>query len=140
MFAPFYVKNWSNFFVSFLFLKISFSLQKEEYLFNKKTNDLNVVLKIGPILLRNMLGPVFILTQPWGPVFNTLFLVFFFLGGGGLKPPILQCFQQSMQILKKDKNKRKTICEHTCANRSCQNFLFCFLHFSFCFFLQYPHF
>ena len=47
----------------FLFVKISFSLQKEEDLSkkrrkrNKKTTFL--AFKTGPILLRNILGPVF---------------------------------------------------------------------------------
>ena len=60
------VKNWSNFFCFsfFVFLKISFSLQKEED-FSKKTKkktkkiDPFLALKTGPILLRNIIGPGF---------------------------------------------------------------------------------
>ena len=58
----FCVKNWSKFFFS----KLLFSLQKEEEKKNKKKNKHNdpiIVLKTGPIMLRNILGPI--LTQPW---------------------------------------------------------------------------
>ena len=60
-----------------LFTEISFYLQKEEDLSktsktNNQTKQLNKTqfykLKIGPIMLRNMLGPVFKLML--GPVFN----------------------------------------------------------------------
>ena len=68
-FALFCVNNWSEFLFFCVFLKISFSLQKEDD-FSKskappppKKNDPKVVLKTGPILLRNILGPI--LTQPW---------------------------------------------------------------------------
>ena len=58
--AFFVLKNWSKF---FCFLKISLSLQKEEDFKKKKKketkNDPILVLKTGPILLRNILGPVF---------------------------------------------------------------------------------
>ena len=50
------------FFCVFLFLKISFSLQKEENLSKKEKetkNDPFLALTTGPILLRNILGPVF---------------------------------------------------------------------------------
>ena len=52
---------FSFFFFCFLFLKIAFSLQKEED-FSKKTKqkkDPFLALKTGPILLRNILGPAF---------------------------------------------------------------------------------
>ena len=66
IFALFEVKNWSiflGFLVFFLFLKISFSLQKEEDFWktSKKTTKKTQFLKLktGPIMLRNILGPVF---------------------------------------------------------------------------------
>ena len=46
-----------------------------------------------------------------------------------------------MQDLKKHKKKKKkTICEHNCANCSCQNVRFFFLHFSFLLFWEFPFF
>ena len=41
-----------------------------------------------------------------------------------------------MQISKKHKNEKDTICEHTCANCSCQSVLFS--AFSFLLFLTFP--
>ena len=39
--------------------------------------------------------------------------------------PILQCFSKNANFKKKHKKEKKdTICEHTCANCSCQNVLF----------------
>ena len=63
---PFYVlKTGPSFFCFFCFLlslKISFSLEKEEDFLKKAEKHNNgpiLVLKTGPIMLRNMLGPVF---------------------------------------------------------------------------------
>ena len=96
-FALFKVKNWSIFFVFFVFLfsKISFSLQKEEDFWKtsqkkqqKKTQFLK--LKTGPIMLRNILGPVFNFNLDQ---FLTLefcyFFCFFFWFFFGLKPLFL---------------------------------------------------
>ena len=52
----------------FLFLRISFTLQKEQDFFKYKSKNEKVVLKTGPILLRNMLGPV--LKHNLGPILN----------------------------------------------------------------------
>ena len=65
IFALFKVKKWSIFLFLFflLFSKILFSLQKEEDLWKtspkttKKTQF--VKLKSGPIMLRNIIGPLF---------------------------------------------------------------------------------
>ena len=60
------VKNWSKScpflslkLVHYFFPRISFSLQKEEYFSHKQKGEHQKKLKIGPILLRSMLGPVF---------------------------------------------------------------------------------
>ena len=58
-------------------------------------------------------------------MFNT-FLFF------GLKPLFLMCFGNRTAIFKDTPKKKKkdTICEHSCANCSCQNVLvFCIFHF-----------
>ena len=62
----------------------------------------------------------------FGPIFITFFLFLFF----GLKPQFLQCFQQNANFKDTPKKKKHTICEHTCANCSCQHVRF-FLHFFF---------
>ena len=61
-FSLFKVKNWSILCFLFLFLKISFSLQKGGFLKNKQkttTKTHFLKLKTGPIMLRDMLGPFF---------------------------------------------------------------------------------
>ena len=73
--------------VFFLFLKISFHLQKEED-FSKTNKKINRkknknVLKTGPMLLHNILGPVFNTTL------DQFLTHLFFLFVGGLKPLFL---------------------------------------------------
>ena len=63
IFALFKVKNWSSFSFWF-FLKISFSLQTEDGFWKqaknkKKTHTHLLKLKTGPIMLHNILGPIF---------------------------------------------------------------------------------
>ena len=97
------VKNWSKFFFVFLFLKISFSLQKEED-FSKtnekytKTKDPFLALKTGPILLRNILGPVFNASLDQFLTLAFLFCFVFFFSFGGAETPIFIVFQQKCKI------------------------------------------
>ena len=92
-------------------------------------------------MLRNMLGPVFNLYLDQFLTYNVFFfLLFCFLFGW---TPICIVFSAKMQNLEKhkfDKKKKKdTICEHNCANCSCQNVRFVFfLHFSVLLFLLFP--
>ena len=73
-------------------------------------------------MLRNILGPVFNFNLDQ---FLTLEFCYFFGGGGGWNPYFYSRFQQNMQNWKKhQKRKNDTICEHTCANCSCQNVRF----------------
>ena len=125
------------FFFVFLFLKISFSLQKEED-FSKKRRKTNkkkktfLALKTGPILLRNILGPVFnaSLDQFLTLGFLFFFVFFFFLGGGAETPIFIVFSAKNAKFKETQKRKKDTICEHTCANCSCQNVLFlCIFHF-----------
>ena len=88
----------------FLFLEISFSLQKEEDFFKKKKTtkqkqDPFLALKTCPSLLRNILGPVF----------NASFFVFFsfFFWGGGAETPIFIVFSAKMQNLQKYKKEKR---------------------------------
>ena len=90
MFALFKVKNWSIFFVFLFFIFENLILPAERRGFLKKKNKQKTTkktqflkLKAGPIMLRNILGPVFNFHLDQ---FLTLeffyFLVFFcFLGG-----------------------------------------------------------
>ena len=103
-----------------------------------KTKDPFLALKTGPILLRNILGPVFnasldqFLTLGF-LFFFVFFSFFFFGGGGGAETPIFIVFSAKHAKFKEtQKRKKDSICEHTCANCSCQNVLFfCIFHFFF---------
>ena len=94
----------------------------------KKTTFL--ALKTGPILLRNILGPVFnaSLDQFLTLGFFFFFVFFFFFLA---ETPIFIVFSAKHAKFKEtQKRKKDTICEHTCANCSCQNVLFlCIFHF-----------
>ena len=66
--AFFWVKTWSNFSLFLVFLFFKYLLCKENEIFTKQ---MNFESKLGPILLRNILGPSFdstldqVLTQPF---------------------------------------------------------------------------
>ena len=94
-------------------------------------------LNIGPSMLCNILGPVFNFNLDQ---FLTLARILFFFWFLGAETPISIVFSANMQNIKKHKKEKKknTICEHTCANCSCQNVRFFFLHFSFLMFLEFP--
>ena len=65
------------------------------------------------------------------PVFNfIIFVIFLFLFL--LTPHIFIAFSAKIAKLKETQKRKNTICEHTCANCSCQNvrFFFFFLHLS----------
>ena len=85
-----------------------------------------LALKTGPILLRNILGPVFNASLDQ---FLTLgfFSCFLFL----LKPLFFIVLSaKNAKFKETQKRKKDTICEHTCASCSCQNVLFlCIFHF-----------
>ena len=83
-------------------------------------------------MLRNILGPVFNFNLD-----QFLTLDCFFFGGGGLNPLFYSVFSKECKIERNTKKKKDTICEHTCANCSCQNVRF-FLHFSVLLFLEFP--
>ena len=123
-------------------MKISFSLQKEDDSSkkrrkrNKKTTLL--ALKTGPILLRNMLGPVFnaSLDQFLTLGFFLFFLCYFLFFA---ETPIFIVFQQEMQNLKKHKKEKKTPFVSTPVQTALVKMCF-FMHFSFLvFFLQFPN-
>ena len=109
------VKNWSK--ISFFyklktgflcFLVIHFqkshSSCRKKRIFEKqaKNNPKKThfyKLKTGPIMLRNILGPVFNLYLDQFLTYKICYFFFFsFWGGGGLKPLFLWCFQQTLQI------------------------------------------
>ena len=97
-------------------------------------NDPFLALKIGPILLRNILGPVFNASLDQFSTLGVFFCVFL------VETPIFIVFSAKNAKLKEtQKRKKDTICEHTCANCSCQNvrffsafFIFVFLKFPIC--------
>ena len=95
----------------------------------KKTQFLK--LKSGPIMLRNIIGPLFnfnlahFLTLEFCYFF--CFFLFFFLA----ETPIFIVFSAKNAKLKETQKRNKdTICEHNCANSFCQNVRFlCIFHF-----------
>ena len=77
-------------------------------------------------MLRNIIGPLFNFNLDHILTLEICFVVFF-LGGGCflLKPLIFTVFSAKMQKLKKHKKRQTdTICEHNCANNSCQKVRF----------------
>ena len=82
-------------------------------------------------MLRNMLAPIFNLYLDQCLTFkDCICFAFSHFWGGGLKPLFSQYLQQNAKLKETQKRKKDTICEHSCANCSCQNVRF-FLHFSF---------
>ena len=78
-------------------------------------------------MLRNILGPVFNfnLDQFLTLEFCYCFSFFCLFWGGGAETPIFIVFSAKNAKLKEtQKTKKDTICEHTCANCSCQNVRF----------------
>ena len=134
--ALFKVKNWS-FFLENLVLPAErriFSPKKQE----REQQKSFLKLKTGPTMLRNMLGSIFNFNLDQVPTpatpFFSFFLFFcfcFFCLGGGLKPYFYSVFSKNANW---KKHKHDTICEHTCANCSCQNVLF----FAFFVFAVFP--
>ena len=118
-----------------MFLKISFSLQKEEDFSKKakktKKNDPFLALKTGPILLRNIIGPVFNASLDQFLTLGFLFCFVFFSFFLGAETPIFIVFSaKNAKFKETQKRKKDTICEHFCANCFCQNVLFlCIFHF-----------
>ena len=110
----------------------------------KQKKDPSLALKTGPILLRNILGPVFnaSLDHFLTLVFFCFFCVFSFFGGW--TPYFYSVFSKNAKFIETQKRKKRhylsTICEHNCANCSCQNVRFFFLHFSFCYFWNFHYF
>ena len=143
-FALLYVKNWSKlFFVLFFFVffKHLIFLAERKRIFEKKKqaktttkkNTFFYKLKLGPIMLRNMLGPVFnlYLDQVFTYVVNVF--LFFFVVFLGCNPIFIVFSAKTCKIERNTKKEKDTICEHNCANCSCQNvrlFFFCIFHFS----------
>ena len=121
MFAFSSVKNWSNFFLFFCFFvfenlilpaeRRGFFKRKEEK--ETKTKTTFLALKTGPILLRNILGPVFNASLDQ---FLTRFFVFFvFFSFFFVETPIFIVFSAKMQNLKKHKKeKRHYLWAHLC--------------------------
>ena len=135
MFALFKVKIGPSF-LFFVFESLVLLAERRFFLKNKKTTKNNHIskLKIGPILLRNIFGAVFnfdldqFLTLKSCHVCFVVFL---------LKPLVFFSFLAKYEKLKKHQKRKKTICEHTCANFSCQNvllFFFSVFFFGICIF------
>ena len=127
---------WSIFFLFFfvfLFLKISFSLQKEED-FSKTWRKRNkqypsLALKIGPILLRNILGPVFTasLDQFLTLGFFLFLFVFFFCLA---ETPYFLVFSAKNTKFKETQKRKKTLFVSTPVLSALvkMSFFFCIFH------------
>ena len=129
-------------FFAFYFQK-SHSPCRKKRIFEKQAKNNNKTthfykLKTGPIMLRNMLGPVLNLYLDQFLTYKICYFflfVFVFLA----ETPIFIVFSARIQNLKKHKKEKKkkhthTICEHNCANCSCSSVLFfCIFHIC-CFF------
>ena len=97
----------------FLFLFLNLILPAERRGFLKKKNKQKsqqtktqlLKLKIGPIMLRNILGPVFNFNLDQ---FLTLDFLFF------AETPILLCFQQNAKFKETQKRKKHYLWTHLC--------------------------
>ena len=88
-------------------------------------------------MLRNILGPIFNLYLDQFLTYKICYFVFFW--GGGAETPI--CIVLSAKHAKNEETQKKdTICEHNCANCSCQNVRFFFCIFHFCCFCNFHFF
>ena len=83
-------------------------------------------------MLRNIIGPIFNFNLDQFLTLECCFFLFFW----GLKSLFVVLSAKDAK-LKETQQKNDTICEHTCANYSCQNVRF-FLHFSFLLFFKFP--
>ena len=88
-----------------------------------------LALKTGPILLRNILGPVFNASLDQFLTLGFVFFVSCFLFFLAETPMFIVFSAKNAKFKETQKRKKDTSCEHTCANCSCQNVLF--VHFSF---------
>ena len=70
-------------------------------------------------MLRNITGPLFNFNLDH---FSTLEVCLF--SWGGLKPYFYSVFSKNAKLKETQKRKKDTICEHNCANSSCQNVRF----------------
>ena len=106
----------------FLFLKLLFSLQRGEYFWQNKQKQQQktkfTMLKIGPSLLRNILGPIFKFDLDQFLTLKMCHFCFCFR----VETTIAIVFSANHANFQDTKH---TICEHTCANCSCPNVCFC---------------
>ena len=142
---PFLVLKTGPFFLFFCFIVFkNLILPAERRGFFKKKKKTNkqkttfLALKTGPILLRNILGPVFNASLDQFLTLGFLFFFVFFFFFLLAETPIFIVFSaKNAKFKETQKRKKDTICKHTCANCSCQNVLFlCIFHFWV--FLQFP--
>ena len=121
---PFYkLKTGPSFFFSFSFFlfRKSHSPCRKKRIFERKNKQKNnqkkthfYKLKAGPIMLRNILGPVFNLYLDQFLTYKICYFFFllFFLGGGA-ETPMFIVFQLKMQNLKNHKKEKKTLFVNT---------------------------
>ena len=141
---PFYkLKNWSKFFfvlLVFYFQKSHSPCRKKRIFENQAKNNQNNThfykLKTGPIMLRNILGPIFNFYLDQFLTYKFVDFLFFFFFGGAETPILIVFSAKNAKFKETQKNKKDTICEHNCANCSCQSALF-FCIFHFCCFLNF---
>ena len=144
------LKNWSNFLpflkwntgpFFFFFENLILPAERRGFLKNKQKTTTKktqfLKLKTGPIMLRNMLGPGFSFNLDQFLTLEFCFFLVFLLFVLGWKPYFYSVFSKNAKLKETQKTKKDTICEHTCANCSCQNVRF-FLHFWFLLFLEFP--
>ena len=144
---PFYkLKAGPIFFIfSFCyFQKSHFPLERRGCLKNKQKQQPKKThfykLKTGPIMLRNILGPVFNLYLDQFLTYKICcFLCFLYFSFG--RNPYFIVFSSKHAKFKETQRKKDTICEHNCANCSCQNVRFFFsAFFIFCCFFNFHFF
>ena len=101
---------------AFLFLKISFSLQKKEEFWKQKQakQQQNLKLKAGPIMLRNILGRIFNFNLDQFLTLECCYVFLFFCFFLWAETPIFIVFSAKLAKLKEiQKTKKKTLFVNT---------------------------
>ena len=140
IFALFKVKKWSIFlfFWGFYFFQKYRSPCRKKRIFEKQAQKTTkktqfLKLKSGPIMLRNIIGPLFNFNLDHFLTLEFCYFFCFFVFFWAETPIFIVFSAKNAKLKETQKRKKDTICEHNCANSSCQNvrffFFFCIFHF-----------
>ena len=147
IFALFKVKKWSNFFVFFFVFIFQQSrspcrkkriFEKQAKKTTKKTQFLK--LKSGPIMLRNIIGPLFNFNLDHFLTLEFCYFFWFFFLGGGLNPYFYSVFSKNAKLKETQKRKKTLLVNTTVLTALVKMSVFFFCIFHFCCFSNFHFF